>query len=606
MQFDSYANGEVVTLQGIGEVELTPALGPAAEGLAEVTRVSARGDDRYSVSFSDGGHALVDLNGIEVAHSYGGNASKSQLLAAVYAAMGMRARYVNENEADELTLALGDAQHDFEASRNEETLTEFTQAAAAMLEADGSDITVNPEGLFSRISGGRVAKGRAAARAQREAMKARLARAVQVNGPQKAAYALMFSVDQETGEVNGPDEAALERRTAHARTLGGEWLIPEVAIFFDENGESVGPYEVTYDIEQKFDRVRQRVSVGQRFFILRGPPGTGKDTFLRQVAAEEGKPVVEINVGPGFNLEDAIGGDGLQSITYKDPNGNEMRTTVTAEQWGMLARVCQGDGMCIIQEPEGMENEMVRLHSVAGSDVGEPGRRTLLTNSTSGEIIEVHPEFYMAITYNSGEEDVRFKQALHDRAINLDFEYPSVDEESKRYARMASKMMHYAATESAHMRSQLVGMARNADGIPEGMRVDVTAEDVKPVVEAMVKLRNAHNTNPAEFVDSPGSRQGVHIYTDLYLAGWDAYRGSDEQGKKETAILLPDVTNKVLSMLTYLLPGSNHMSAEERGDQIDTVLADVRKDLQAIAEKGCEDRKKLDLRRTPKNGSGNG
>ena len=66
----------------------------------------------------------------------------------------------------------------------------------------------------------------------------------------------------------------------------------------------------------------------------------------------------------------------------------------------------------------------------------------MTVNAAGGALsLPVHPECIIVFTYNSGAEDIRFKSALHDRMGNFDFEYPDVETESRRYAKMVTKMM---------------------------------------------------------------------------------------------------------------------------------------------------------------------
>lgn len=375
------------------------------------------------------------------------------------------------------------------------------------------------------------------------------------------------------GRTTGPRLEDIAARETSAKALGGVQLIPEITIAFDEYGRSSGEYECGYQEQMFFALIRNRLAVGQRAFAFRGPPGSGKDTFAQQIAAIRHAPFVAFNIGPNYSFEDAIGTDGLKPQTVVTPDrtvkqpdqritnadgtvnilqggdmlvpGAQTTVPVSAQIEGPLARAVKEDAVVVIQEPEGMENEAVRLHSVAGDRVGDPNHRYLTVNSAGGDLfIPVHPECILIFTYNSGKEDVRFKTALHDRMGNLDFEYPDQEAEARRYARMVSTMM----------KQQTLAPELARDYLPE---------ELLPMVRVMERARNAHAQDPEDFKDMPGSRQAVHCYCDLLLLG---YAGD------------VDPVETMSSMLCYLLPGSDLMTIEERKLKIREVLTSDERD----------------------------
>lgn len=379
---------------------------------------------------------------------------------------------------------------------------------------------------------------------------------------QDSAHSLLYHTNQEG--IDGPPVEEVERRRQAAERLGGPHLIPPVEIAFDpESGESVGDYEIGDQETIFFDLIRNRLAVGQRAFAFRGPPGTGKDSFARQIAAIRGAPYLAFNIGPTFSFEDAIGSDGLDAETIHDEDGQAVGIASTSRALdGPLARAVREDCVVVIQEPEGLANEAVRLHSAAGDNIGDPTRRYLTVNAAGGELaLPVDPECIIIFTYNSGAEDVRFKSALHDRMGNFDFEYPDQETESRRYARMVTKMM--ALQQEA----------------PE-LRRQYQPEEMLPMVRIIERARQAHQQNPSEFVDAPGARQGAHCYCDLLLQGY----GGDENAVETMA-----------TMLRYILPGSELMTVEQRDARIrDVVTSDDFQELNEIAMRASEARKETD------------
>ena len=360
--------------------------------------------------------------------------------------------------------------------------------------------------------------------------------------------------------IEGPPLQEVERRALSAERLGGSHLIPPIEIAFDkESGESIGAYEIGDQETIFFDLIRNRLAVGQRAFAFRGPPGTGKDSFARQIAAIRGAPYIAFNVGPDFSFEDAIGSDGLAAETLLDDNGRAVGIASASQSLdGPLARAVREDSVVVIQEAEGLANQAVRLHSAAGDNVADPTRRYLTVNAAGGALsLPVHPECIIVFTYNSGAEDIRFKSALHDRMGNFDFEYPDVETESRRYAKMVTKMM--ALQQEA----------------PELQR-EYSPEEMLPVVRIIERALQAHRQNPSEFVDAPGARQGAHCYCDLLLQGY----GGDE-----------NAVETMTTMLRYILPGSELMTVEQRDARIrDVISSDDFQELNDIAIRAAEAR----------------
>jgi MoxR-like ATPase len=167
---------------------------------------------------------------------------------------------------------------------------------------------------------------------------------------------------------------------------------------------------------------------------------------------------------------------------------------------GPLAEAASHPCIIEIQEPEGMEQEAIRLHSLLGEKVGEPEMRFLNINSSAAGkriSIPVHPDCIIIFTYNPGLEDVKLKQATHDRCVNLDFDYPTKEAECRRLARMVNRVLR-------NPRNQ----------VPDHLREDLDPKVMEPFVAIVEKMRNVARERPS-YIESPGSRTAARLCLQL-------------------------------------------------------------------------------------------
>jgi MoxR-like ATPase len=535
----------------------------AVLGLEQVTKTAYHGPDTYKITFEDGTQALVNVADNQIAFDGDGQHTPAQLQAALIAAHAEAARFADIETAPDSTLLLADTYQQL-SDTNEATrvdaLAAVADAGQTAIVDQGGHVSVNAPELRRSLNADEQkapTSPRLMARRRLQAAKQRLQTAIEVGGgPDAAVRSLLYDVNM--AGVDGPTPEEVSEREQAAKALGIG--VPECKIDMDDEGNSIGEYELGDAERTKFDIVRNRMALGQRGYIFRGPPGSGKDTFLEQVASIMHMPIQKFNIGPTFSLEDAIGGDGLKTSRVENKDGTVSQSPESAQIEGPLARALRQPVVVVIQEPEGFENEMVRLHSVFGDNVGSPETRYLTFNSSSGEQrLDVHPDAIIAFTFNSGKEDVKFKTALHDRACNLDFEYPEAEDEARRYSKMITRMMTREAIEQE---------------APELAR-EYTPEEVMPVVRYMETLRAAHMTNPDTFIEMPGSRQGVHCYCDLLLQGY----GGD-----------PNPTETLMEPLKYLLRGSDNMAEEERMRNLREQMTDLLDDFSGVATRAWDAR----------------
>lgn len=551
---------------------------PEMRGLADLVEISGRSDGSYYVRFADGTRAIVDPEKHEVAFAEDGDYTNAQLRAAIIAALAERS-LLSDSRVDHLA-HLADAYAYHRDLNNPESLRTLAEAGRDALRIEDEDFTVNSSALFHEAQEqekDREPLPRSIAREMRKRFEHVMRNALRGTDPSQAAMALLHQVD-DSGTVMVDPEQIKERLDA-AKRLGGEHLIPDSGINVHEEpcGEcteceagnpcaapklvSTGTYYVGEQEQKNFFKAKNRLEQGQRTMILRGPPGTGKDRFLRELAALRRMPYIPINIGPGFSIEDQLGGDGLVAKEIRDPKTGEIRqvATVTEEVQGPLARAVQEPAMVVIQEPAGMKHELVRLHSIAGDNVGEPESRTLQINSTKGQLsIPVHPDCIVAFTYNEGKEGEWLGDALHDRSCNLDFEVPSEEDEARRY--------------QVILKNKLL---KNQQEFPQLHDKEPPLSLCRNMVKAMRQLRSSHVNDPKEIIRGyPGGRTGPHVMADLIMEG--------AQGNEQAVAMAIDGFH-------YLMEGTEAGNDyESRTQELDTILQDHLKGLREIARWGAE------------------
>jgi MoxR-like ATPase len=529
-------------------------------GLANVRQVAQQPSGLYRVTMRDGESAVVDLEALSVAHSLGENATTADALGALYAAMGQEAMYATDpstTSPSDPRAALGDAFSAFiegEGALTGDILRHLAQMAQVALEQRGSDVTLNPPALSGAVASSPAVSARQAQRESMAAWRGQIQRvrewAQGAGEDARLAVAQALFLPVVDGRPQMAGGATLEECQQAAEELGCP--IPELLIEYDIDSEtSVGEFEIGASEKERIDIIRNAISAGDRAFSFRGPPGSGKGEMTRQIAAVLHRPWVPINVGPSSDLEQNIGGDGLRAgvVEYDealinpttgeivldgkgDPVIIKRKTVATASEMlmGPLAEAVSRPCVVEIMEPEGMEQEAIRLHSTLGEKFGEPGARYLNINSSAAGrniTIPVHPDCIIVFTYNPGIEDVKLKQATHDRCVNLDFDYPTTDAEARRLARMVNRVLNDPDNQIPDGTEDDVVRPTN------GLREDLDPKVLEPFVKAGEKLRNAARVNPA-FIEAPGARTMARMVVQMMM---QAYQG-DNRGDRTARLLL--------------------------------------------------------------------
>lgn len=182
-------------------------------------------------------------------------------------------------------------------------------------------------------------------------------------------------------------------------------------------------------------------AAGTRAFALSGPPGTGKNKFIYEMAAASFMPVFEMDFGAGDTMRDSLGDTGL-----KDGN--------TQLQVGTLAKALCAKGGCyavyneFISAPRG---EQTALHNLLGSGLDQTSGRAIMFKSSEDNApirMELDPDSVQFLTYNPGRGDERPNEAIMRRTSALTFEYGSEDDETKKMCHMLQPAIARLASQS--------------------------------------------------------------------------------------------------------------------------------------------------------------
>jgi MoxR-like ATPase len=601
------AIGDLVRLQSGVEVEITDSdAALTLKGLARVTGASQHGlrADSIIVDFEDGSKAFVDLETLGVAF-HPEDHDPEQVHGALAAALGLRAYNTDHHKLDERGNAFANQFGTFRLlmrnlnEQDPEQVQDFMRAFAGAshqaIATLSDDVSVGDPRLARLLARQTTPqprlRTRAIARERAKRLQRKVANAFSAGhrNPYVPVFRDLTETDMETrlkdvGLTIQPDD--LERskewpnmskgeermRLEAARILGVEIPRTRVDLDYDEDGRpvSIGEYVMGPQEHTLFDLIQNMVALNRRALAFEGEPGTGKDEAAREVAALLSLPFVQINFGPKTSIEDLLGGETLQPRTHTTRDGRSKTVTESAQHLGELGRALKVPSVIVIQEPEGKQDEFVRLHSILGDNVGTTEGRSFTVNSPSGDMVhKVHDDAYIIFTYNGNKGAVRFKQAFYDRVHHFTFEYPSEEEEAKRYAKVADLML------------------RDNPDMPRSLQRETTIDDVMPVVKLIRQARMSARDDSSDVLVTPGGRQGVMVYQDLLWAGWNISgydrMSPDERDRASTTA----AQNTVKSALSYIYPHAR-MDANERNALIETVLlADLSSELKAVVDKGA-------------------
>lgn len=182
--------------------------------------------------------------------------------------------------------------------------------------------------------------------------------------------------------------------------------------------------------------------------LLKGPTGCGKTRFMEYMAWRLKRPLITVSCHDDLTASDLVG-------RYLVKGGE------TTWVDGPLTRAVRAGAICYLDEiVEARKDTMVVIHPLADD-------RRVLPMEKLGSLLEAHPDFSLAVSYNPGYQSVLkdLKQSTRQRFVALEFDYPATELEAKIVSKeagvdstLASKLVKFG-----HMTRNLKG-----SGLEEG------------------------------------------------------------------------------------------------------------------------------------------
>ncbi|MCW8836047.1 MAG: CbbQ/NirQ/NorQ/GpvN family protein [Rhodospirillales bacterium] len=147
--------------------------------------------------------------------------------------------------------------------------------------------------------------------------------------------------------------------------------------------------------------------------MLKGPTGCGKTRFVEYMAWKLQRPLVTVACNEDMTASDLIGRFLL------DAEG-------TRWQDGPLTVAARIGAICYLDEiVEARQDTVVVIHPLTD-------HRRVLPLDRKGELLPVHPDFQLVISYNPGYQSLMkdLKPSTKQRFGAIDFDYPSTDVEA--------------------------------------------------------------------------------------------------------------------------------------------------------------------------------
>lgn len=171
-----------------------------------------------------------------------------------------------------------------------------------------------------------------------------------------------------------------------------EYLLAEEPYYLEVNSET-GLFEAAYE---------NNIPV-----LLKGPTGTGKTRFMEFMSWKFRRPLITVACHDDLTVSDLVG-------RYLVRGGE----TVWVD--GPITRAVKVGGFCYLDEiVEARKDTTVVIHPIADY-------RRILPIEKRGEVLNIPPEFLLAISYNPGYQSILkdLKQSTRQRFLALEFRYP--------------------------------------------------------------------------------------------------------------------------------------------------------------------------------------
>jgi nitric oxide reductase NorQ protein len=187
--------------------------------------------------------------------------------------------------------------------------------------------------------------------------------------------------------------------------------------------------------------------------LLKGPTGCGKTRFVEHMAWRLGQQAGRTDA-PGAGLVTVTCHDDL---TAGDLVGRFILHAGGTE-WvdGPLTTAVRNGGLCYLDEVvEARRDTIVSIHALTD-------HRRLLPIEKLGVTLRAHDDFFLVVSYNPGYQATskELKHSTRQRFIAIEFDYPTVDEETQIIAHEAG-----VGTDLAGALAKLASQLRNLDEI---------------------------------------------------------------------------------------------------------------------------------------------
>ena len=163
--------------------------------------------------------------------------------------------------------------------------------------------------------------------------------------------------------------------------------------------------------------------------MLKGPTGCGKTRFVRYMAWRLQRPLVTVACHDDLSANDLTG----RFLVH----GGE-----TVWQDGPLTAAARAGAMCYLDEVvEARQDTVVAIHPLTDD-------RRILPLEKLGELLEAHPNFHLAVSYNPSYQQLMkdLKPSTRQRFVTIAFDFPPRDLETDIVCRESGTERAVAAT----------------------------------------------------------------------------------------------------------------------------------------------------------------